>query len=105
MKNTGKKKTITDDIVRHVAKLSRLHIDESEITKFREQLARILEYITQLNEVGTKDTFPTTHVLSSMKNVFRKDEPAGSLSVEEVMSNAPEKKENLFKVPRIIGNP
>ncbi len=102
MENTGRKKVITEDDVRYVARLSRLRLDEKDVTMFRGQLSAILEYIEQLNEVDTEGVPPTSHVLSSMKNVFREDEPGVSLSPEEALSNAPEKKDGFFKVPRII---
>lgn len=102
MSEPSKKKTITEDIVRYVAGLSRLSFNEKETSSFKGQLERILEYIEQLNEVDTEGTPPTTHVLSSMKNVFRQDEPKKSLSPEEALSNAPDKKGNFFKVPRVI---
>jgi len=96
------KKTITEDVVRYVAQLSRLRLDEKDVHKFQEQLARILEYIAQLNEVDTEDTPPTSHVLSSMKNVFREDELKDSLSNDEALKNASDKKDGFFKVPKII---
>ncbi|RKY41325.1 MAG: Asp-tRNA(Asn)/Glu-tRNA(Gln) amidotransferase subunit GatB [Candidatus Makaraimicrobium thalassicum] len=102
MKNNIKEKTITEDVVRYVARLSRLSLDDTDVTRFRGQLSRILDYIAQLNEVNTEGTLPTTHVLSSMKNVFREDEQKASLSPEEALANAPARKENFFKVPRII---
>lgn len=102
MKDAPGKKTITEDIVRYVAELSRLRLDETDTARFGQQLSRILEYIAQLNEVDTENTLPTTHVLSSMKNVFREDDPGESLSQEEALSNAPAKKESFFKVPKVI---
>ena len=96
------KDVITDDVVRYVAKLSRLSLDEREAETFRGQLAGILDYIEQLKKVDTEHTPPTTHVLSSMKNVFREDEPAPSLTPDEALANAPAKKGDFFKVPRII---
>ena len=102
MKDAVKKKTITEDVVRYVARLSRLHLDEKEVTRFQNQLSRILDYVAQLDEVDTEATLPTSHVLSSMKNVFREDIPGESVSNEEALSNAPQKKDNFFKVPKII---
>ena len=102
MKDVSGKKTITEDIVCYVAELSRLRLNKKDTARFEGQLSRILDYIAQLNEVDTKDTPPTTHVLSSMKNVFREDELGESLSPEEALSNAPSKKENFFKVPKVI---
>ena len=102
MERDAIKHTITEDVVRYVASLSRLDLDDADIKKFQGQLSDILDYIAQLNEVDTTDTHPTTHVLPSMKNVFREDTPGLSLSAEEALSNAPEKKDSFFQVPRII---
>ncbi|MCK4851672.1 MAG: Asp-tRNA(Asn)/Glu-tRNA(Gln) amidotransferase subunit GatC [Candidatus Omnitrophica bacterium] len=102
MDNDVKDNLITEDVVRYVAKLSRLSLDEESISRFQRQLSAILEYIEQLNEVDTENLLPTTHVLSSMKNVFREDELKESLPPEDVLGNAPHRHDNFFKVPKII---
>jgi aspartyl-tRNA(Asn)/glutamyl-tRNA(Gln) amidotransferase subunit C len=96
------KNTVTDDVVRYVAQLSRLSLDGEEEAMFRQQLQGILGYIEQLKKVDTDNTPPTTHVLPSMKNIFREDEPAPSLLTSEALANAPARKGDFFKVPRII---
>ena len=93
---------INEDIVKHVAELSRLSLGEDDVRKYQQQLSRIIQYIEQLNEVDTKGVSPTTHVLPSMKNVFRDDIPEVSLPQEEALRNAPSRAGNFFKVPRII---
>lgn len=95
-------KLITEDTVRYVAKLARLSFDDDQAGKFQDQLSRILDYIEQLNEVDTEGVPPTSHVLASMKNVFREDISGESVSNKEALSNAPQKKDNFFKVPKII---
>lgn len=97
-----KKNEITNEVVRYVARLSRLGLDERELEMYRGQLASILGYIEQLKEVDTENAAPTTHVLPSMKNVFREDAPAPSLTPREALANAPAKKGDFFKVPLII---
>ena len=104
MKKDIEEKAITEDVVRYVAELSRLSFDEKDIARFQGQLARILDYVAQLKKVDTEGVSPTTHVLSSMKNVFREDELRGSLSPEKALSNAPARKENFFKVPKVVKN-
>ncbi|MBD3426157.1 MAG: Asp-tRNA(Asn)/Glu-tRNA(Gln) amidotransferase subunit GatC [Candidatus Omnitrophica bacterium] len=96
------KKRITEQTVRYVAALSRIELDEAETASYKDQLSDIIGYIEQLGEVDTDNTLPTTHVLPSMKNVFREDELKESLSPDEFLGNAPEKHGNFFKVPRII---
>lgn len=97
-----KKKTITKDTVEHVARLSRLSLTEKEVAVFQKQLSNILGYIEQLEEVDIEGISPTTHVLSSMKNVFRQDEVRPSISNGEALLNAPDKKDGFFKVPKVI---
>ena len=95
-------KTISADDVRYAAGLSRLSLGDDDVVKFQAQLSQIIEYIAQLEEVDTETTLPTTHVLSSMKNVFREDEIKESLPTQEALKNAPSKKGDFFKVPKII---
>ena len=100
--NIVKKTTISKEDVLYVSHLSRLKINESQIDQFQDQMATILGYIDQLNELNTEETPPTSHVLSSMKNVFREDKLKKSLTNDEALQNAPDREKNFFKVTRII---
>jgi len=91
------KKTVTK-----VALLSRLELDEKETALYSTQLAAILTYIDKLNEIDTKNVLPTSHVLPTLKNVFRKDSLKNSLDAADVLSNAPSKEGDFFKVPQVI---
>ena len=88
--------------VERVALLSRLRLNEDELELYSRQLASIVSYISKLNELDTKDTPPTSHALSTLKNVFRSDRGRASLPVEEVLSNAPAKEGDFFKIPKVI---
>ena len=44
---------LTKDQVRHIAKLSRLHLSEDEVAAMQEDLWNILDYVEQLNDVDT----------------------------------------------------
>ncbi|KAA2298986.1 Asp-tRNA(Asn)/Glu-tRNA(Gln) amidotransferase subunit GatC, partial [Clostridioides difficile] len=65
------------------------------------QLNAILKYAEKLNELDTEDIEPTTHVLH-VSNVMREDETKESLSIEQVMRNAPEEEDGQFKVPAVM---
>ena len=80
---------ITLEQVRHVAKLSRLAIDEERTQRYAGQLESILEYVAQIDEVDVSGVEPMAHALP-LKNVLRDDVVAGALPVEKVLQNAPE---------------
>lgn len=92
---------ITDKEVLYVAALAHLELSPSEVDRFTTQLNGILEYMDQLNELDTTGVEPTSHVLP-LSNVLREDEEGHSLSLDEVMSNAPEQDKDHFVVPKII---
>jgi len=93
---------ITDDLVKNVARLSRLYFSDEDAVKYGQQMSQIIAYIAQLNEVDTSSIQPTSYVLPSMKNVFREDNIRQSLPVEEALNNAPDKQGDFFRVPRVI---
>jgi aspartyl-tRNA(Asn)/glutamyl-tRNA(Gln) amidotransferase subunit C len=97
----GKAKKITPEQVRYVADLARLELSPEEQGEFTAQLNAILEYMDQLNELSTSGVEPTSHVLP-LRNVLREDVAVPSLTVEEVLANAPDREQGHFKVPKII---
>lgn len=93
---------IDKDTVRHVAHLSRLALDDRELEIYSTQLASIISYISKLKQINTEGVPPTSHPLSTLKNVFRKDILKKSLETDDALKNAPAKEGPFFKVPRVI---
>jgi aspartyl-tRNA(Asn)/glutamyl-tRNA(Gln) amidotransferase subunit C len=87
--------------VEHVAKLTRLDLNDQEKQMFTEQLNAILKYAEKLNELNTEHVEPTSHVIP-VSNVLREDEARPSLPIEKVMLNAPDEDEGQFRVPAVI---
>lgn len=87
--------------VMHVAKLAMLQVSEEETELYTEQLNSILEYAEQLKKLDTSDVMPTAHAVS-LKNVFREDRVKPCLPREEVLANAPQAEEGMFRVPKVI---
>lgn len=92
---------ITREEVEHVAKLAHLALSEEELERVGEDLNRILEYFRTLQELDTQGVPLTSHAIP-MRNVYREDEVAASLPVEDVVSNAPDGADEFFRVPRIV---
>ena len=93
---------LTEDQVRHVAKLARLDLCDEEVRTFRGQLDAILAYVAQLEEVDTSEVAPLTHCLA-VKNVLRADVVRPSLSNEEALANAPQRDGEFFAIPKVLG--
>ncbi|MBI4823459.1 MAG: Asp-tRNA(Asn)/Glu-tRNA(Gln) amidotransferase subunit GatC [Nitrospirae bacterium] len=87
--------------VKHIARLSRLWLSDKEIETFGSQLSGILKYMDKLKELDTLDIVPTSHVIA-LSNVMREDKEAPSLKTEDALENAPDRKECLYRVPKII---
>ena len=94
--------SIDKTTVKHVALLSRLELNGKELEIYSSQLASILSYINKLNEIDTTNVAPTSHPLTTLKNVFRKDVLRKSIETDEALSNAPAREGDFFKVPQII---
>lgn len=95
--------TIDQQTVRKVAKLSRLELDEKQIHDFARQLGSVLDYMNKLNELDLCDVEPMAHAID-LRNVLRPDQPGGSLSVDEVLANAPSQAPPFFRVPKVLGD-
>jgi aspartyl-tRNA(Asn)/glutamyl-tRNA(Gln) amidotransferase subunit C len=87
--------------VEHVARLARLTYTPEEIELFTHQLNAILNYFEQLKELDTTGIEPTSHAIP-LSNVFKEDKVKDSLTVDATLSNAPDKKKDSFRVPKII---
>ena len=87
--------------VEQVAFLARLELTDEEKDTLTDRLNQILENFTKLQELDTDAVEPTSHVIP-VENVFREDKARPSLSVEDVLSNAPEAQDDCFAVPRIV---
>jgi aspartyl-tRNA(Asn)/glutamyl-tRNA(Gln) amidotransferase subunit C len=90
-----------DDVLK-LARLSRLRLSDEEAEKFRTELSEILDYVEKLNAVDTAGLEPTYQV-TGLKNVMRPDELRDyGYKPEDLLSNAPDKQDNQFKVRRVL---
>ena len=84
-----------------IANLSRIDISDDEIEEFSVQLSSIIDWVEQLNEVNTDNIKPLNNV-SFQKLRFREDNVEKNNNKEEILSNAPDKIENYFVVPKVV---
>ena len=92
---------ISEDDVRYVAGLARIHLKDEEVGYLQKDLEKIIGYVEKLQTLDVTDVEPTSHALP-MTNVFREDVVQPSLSRDEVLSMAVEHQDGSFKVPKVI---
>ena len=90
----------TPDDVDRIAELERLALASEERALFTRQLADILAYAEQVQDVNT----PTSHACASAESL-RDDMERPCLSPDEALAAAPDadRVAGLFKVPRVLG--
>jgi len=90
-----------EDIVK-LAHLSSLSLDDDEVTSLQNDIANILNYVEQLNELDTEGVLPAYQV-TGLENVMRSDEvEPGNISRERLLKLAPDTQDNQIKVPKVL---
>lgn len=92
---------ITEETIQYVSALAKLTVSEEEKVKIAKDLDNILGYIVTMDELDTDGIEPMSHVLP-VKNVFREDVVINGDDREQLLSNAPKKKDGSFAVPKTV---
>lgn len=87
--------------VEHVARLARLKLPPDELGRMQAQLSAILDYMEMLQEVPV-DGVPPTAQVTGLSSVMRPDEVQLSLSLGEVLANAPDHARGMFRVRAVF---
>ena len=92
---------ISQDEIKKIAFLSRLEVQEDKMDNVAKELSDILTYVEDLNELDLDGVEPMAHAVP-LHNVFREDAVKPSLDHDLALSNAPEREDGYFKVPRVV---
>ena len=92
---------VSKEEILHIAKLADLKIEENEIEEYAKNLEDILNFVKILNSVDTENIEESIGTVNN-SNVFRKDEIKQCKDREELLDNAPEKENGMFKIPKVI---
>jgi aspartyl-tRNA(Asn)/glutamyl-tRNA(Gln) amidotransferase subunit C len=93
--------SLTAQGVQWVAHLARLQLTETELDTMTRQLSAIVAYVDQLKQVNTEGVEPMAHALA-IHNIFREDEAAASLPVDDALANAPQRRGDFYSVPAVL---
>lgn len=92
---------ITDETIEYVGILAKLELSEEEKEQAKTDMTKMLNYIDKLNELDTEGVEPMSHVFP-VNNVFREDVVTNGDDRDDILANAPEKKDGCFKVPKTV---
>ena len=92
---------VSKEEILHIANLANLYIEDNEVDKYLENLQDILDFANIVNNAPV-DGLDITIGAHEAKNVFRKDEVNVFGDLESLLQNAPDKDQNMFKIPKVI---
>ena len=94
--------TMTSEVVRHIAKLSRLALTDEQIEQTKVDLGNIFAHIDRLKVVDTSEVEPLDHP-TGLLDRERNDEVGNVLTQQQVLENAPAIKDVYISVPKVLG--
>ncbi len=89
------------DTVKRIARLARIHVDETDLAPLADELNNILGWVEQLDEVDTDGAEPMTSVVEMVQRL-RVDAVTDGDVRDRVLSNAPMEADGFFVVPKVI---
>ena len=94
---------ISEELVRKLARLSRLELTAAEVEKLTDDMGSILSYIDTIQKVTLPEK-PKGSVYLSIENVMREDaNPHESgIYTETLLEQAPKREGNYLKVKKIL---
>jgi len=93
--------TVTEDDVRHVARLARIRVPESELPQLATELNSILDWVAQLQEADVD----SVAAIASAEGASLRLRPDGALdrtSREDILANAPDARAGMFAIPKVV---
>jgi aspartyl-tRNA(Asn)/glutamyl-tRNA(Gln) amidotransferase subunit C len=93
--------SVSNEQVRHIAKLARIAMTDEELERLAPELNAILGWVEQLGEVNTDGVEPLTAVIDQ-KLRLRDDVVTDGDIRDQVLANAPDAQHGFFAVPKVI---
>lgn len=91
--------------IRKIAKLAHLEISDEEVALYTPQMADIVKYVEQLNELDIDNIEPMLGGLTDEGEItksIREDEVVASLGQKAALSQAPSPVAGHFQVPKVL---
>ena len=92
---------IDDKTVDKIASLSKLSFEGDQKKAIINDMNKMLDFISKLEEVDTEGVAPLIHMTDEV-NVLRADDAVVSVTQKEALKNAPKKDSTYFKIPKVV---
>ena len=92
---------MSDIDIKRISYLAKLKLPPEKEEFYSNSLKDIIKWVDNLKKVDTSKIEPLHNVTEKTVSI-RNDEVSKSNSVDDVLSNAPERAQNFFKVPKVV---
>ena len=92
---------ISDDLVQHIAHLSRLEFEGDDLNQIKGDMSKIIGFMDKLSELDTENVDPLIFMTEKV-NVLREDLSERTLTSEDALRNAPEKDSDYFRISKVL---
>jgi aspartyl/glutamyl-tRNA(Asn/Gln) amidotransferase C subunit len=95
---------MTEDDIKHLAKLARIELSEKEVDSYRKEFNDILGFVEQIKSVSVDGGGNDYIESAGVRNVFREDQNSHESGeyTKDILNNAPEKEKGFVKVQKIL---
>lgn len=93
--------SVDSAVVRRIAHLARIAVDDSEVERLGGELNAILSFVEMLNEVDVAGVEPIASVLP-MQMKKRADVVTDGGIADDILANAPVREDHYFVVPKVV---
>lgn len=99
--NKFKDMEITDEIIDHIANLSKLEFNNEEKANIRQDMNKIINFMSKLSEVDTEGLDPLIF-MSHEINRLREDQSKVTVSKGDALKNAAKHDSDYFRIPKVL---
>lgn len=94
--------SIDPSTVKQVARLARIHLSDSELADASKQLADILAYVGQLDQIELAGDVDPFFGATESVNAIRPDDVETSIDRQTILKNAPDSDGEFYLVPPVF---
>lgn len=92
---------VSKEEILHIAELANIKLKDEEIPEYLKNLQDILNFANVVSKAPVEELDISTGTQEKY-NVFRKDEVKAFDDNKALLQNAPEKEDNMFKIPKLL---